>query len=121
MEKETTRETIRYNGKEYFLYELPFLGQIFMIFFMAEEYMNGNLAVTVMNVDSSGAIDTWTSATVNLGMPLPEGYAYADTNNNDWLLPLLKEHKLATMTHMTAESGFCKYPLLKWNWKQFKK
>lgn len=130
MEKEiqTSVQTIDYEGRKHVLFDLPFYGSVVKVFFVEREYQNGNFAVEVMNLvleDEDGnkldepMVELWSVATVNLGLPLLPGYAYGDTNNNSWLLPFVKKHKLASSTGMSAMSGFCTYPLLCWKPKNF--
>lgn len=71
---------------------------------------NGNLAV-LLDSPTEGPFAT---ITVNLGK-LPKGFAYVDTNNCPWAETFIKENKLGTFAGATRQSGYCIYPLYKFD------
>lgn len=74
---------------------------------------SGTLAV-IMNtmIEDDGYI----MVTVNLSSPLQQGeYAFVDTNNLSGIDSWLEENGIAEHTGITARSGFCTYPLMKFN------
>ncbi len=72
---------------------------------------NGNMAIalTCKNGEPYGML------TVNLNDVLPDGYAYVDTNNMPNAEEFIKENNLGTFAERYAYSGFCRYPLYKFN------
>ncbi len=74
-------------------------------------------------VNNRLAIELWTDEgeafahmTVNLpGAKCPEGCAYLDTNNLPGVEEFVRENDLAEMTGIFAQSGFCTYPLYRFN------
>lgn len=60
--------------------------------------------------------------TVCLGDPtLEEDYSYLDTNNCPWALDFIKTFNFGTDTGLKGASGYCTYPLIKWNMEELKK
>ena len=72
---------------------------------------NGNLAIQLWN-EEDGPL---AMLTVNLDKKLDEGYAYVDTNNCPWAESFIEENKLGEDTGKLGFSGFCCYPLYKFN------
>nr|DAO43597.1 MAG TPA: protein of unknown function (DUF4313) [Caudoviricetes sp.] len=72
---------------------------------MAENQQDGPIAtITVCLCDKS----------------LGENEAYIDTNNCPWAMDFIKEYKLGTPTGRTGRSGFCEYPVVKFDTLQLK-
>lgn len=71
---------------------------------------NGNLAVMLWS-PTEGPFAT---ITVNL-CKLPAGYAYLDTNNCPWVEGFVKRYGLAEDANASGCSGYCVYPLYKFN------
>lgn len=74
---------------------------------------NGSLAVVLMDNDTE---ETVAVITVNL----PDGFAgdeyqYVDTNNCPWAPKFLEDNKLAEPVGFSTPSGFCTYPLYKFD------
>lgn len=74
-------------------------------------YGNGNLAVILENSDGFQI----GKLTVNLGLKLDDGYAYLDTNNLPEGEVFVKEYGLAEFTGKYGRSGYCEYPLYRFN------
>lgn len=73
--------------------------------YMAENQQDGPIAtITVCLCDKS----------------LGENEAYIDTNNCPWAMDFIKEYKLGTPTGRTGRSGFCEYPVVKFDTLQLK-
>ena len=75
--------------------------------------------------NNSLAISLWCAAippepyarlTVNLpGAKPPIPYAYIDTNNCPWATEFIEKYKLGENTGMLGYSGYCSYPLYKFD------
>ena len=74
-------------------------------------YLNNNYAVRLTETDGM----PFATITVNLGDKLPDGYAYLDTNNCPWAEEFVTENDLAEFVGGYATSGFCIYPLYKFD------
>lgn len=79
-------------------------------------YHFGNaLCVEIVN-DSDGNIGRMT---VNLSDPhLKSDEGYVDTNNWPDVLDIIREYKLGNETGVWRQSGFCKYPLIRFDIKR---
>lgn len=75
---------------------------------------NSSLAIVLIDEDTH---EDFAVLTVNLNYPLGKGMAFVDTNNCDWAEQFIRNNKLGKPTGMTATSGFCTYPLYKFNLK----
>lgn len=74
-----------------------------------------NLYVGLISVDADGNREPFTDATVNVSW-LPYLEAAIDTNNNGLeMTDFLKENGLAEFTGHTLPSGFCAYPVFRFN------
>lgn len=77
-------------------------------------YRNGGSMAVTMNTQDDE--DGYAVVTVNLSHPLQRGeYAFVDTNNLSGIDDWLEENGIAEFTGITARSGFCTYPLMKFN------
>ena len=110
------RKTIKIEGKEYKVFPLDFYGEKCQLIFSAEKYADGTLAVEVYDIEEG---DLFTVATVNLRTELMDGYAFFDENNNPTLKKYLKKWGLVEDTGTRRSSGYCVYPLYKWNIEKF--
>ena len=78
--------------------------------------INGSLAVTLYGEDG----DLLGVITVNLpGGPTPPHTAFLDTNNYPWVELFLENNDIAHPTGDFAHSGYCTYPLYKFNMEKF--
>lgn len=75
------------------------------------KYYNGNLAIT-LTCDNG---EPYGTLTVNLGERLFPDTAYVDTNNMPDAERFIKENGLGEFTGKTKDSGYCTYPLYKFN------
>ena len=72
----------------------------------------GTLSVTLW--DKEG--DEFATLTVNLqDNSLAESEAYLDTNNCPWAVEFVESNKLGERTGKTKDSGFCTYPLVRFD------
>ena len=55
------------------------------------------------------------SVHIQMSPYIPRNMAYIDTNNCPWAEEFLKDNNLAEDTGTTGLSGFCEYPLYKFN------
>ena len=74
-------------------------------------YDNNNLAVELITRDR----EPFARLTVNLGPKLRRDHAFVDTNNCPWAPQFLQEHNLAKPVGAVGHSGFCDYPLYKFD------
>ena len=75
-------------------------------------YGDGSLAIEVVNAED-GPISMLTVCLDDKEMN--PNYGYLDTNNNPNGLEFIKEYNLGTPTGFYGASGYCKYPMVKWN------
>lgn len=78
------------------------------------EYYNGNLAIRMITEDD----EVFATMTVNLGEEddvLPANMAYVDTNNLPEIEDFIVKNGLGESTGETRTSGYCTYPLYKFN------
>lgn len=77
---------------------------------------NGNLAILMYTMDPEyGFLEPFATMTVNIDL-LPEGYATIDTNNlGDGIVDWLTIQGIAEPTGDYLPSGFCVYPIVKFN------
>lgn len=78
---------------------------------VAKYLNNGNTYIGLTKEDDSPYGDV----TVNLGIDLPEYFGFIDTNNNPNAESFILDNELGENTGMTMPSGFCVYPLYKFN------
>ena len=84
----------------------------------ADTYIRGG-GLAIVAFERNG--EPWSDITVNLPGYFPEyGTAFIDTNNNPWAEAFLVEHDIAEPTAYFGHSGFCSYPLYKFDMKKFK-
>ena len=73
---------------------------------------NNNLAIMLYE---KGTGESFAVLTVNLDDKLPIEYGFVDVNNCPWAEDFIKENKLGEHTKQFGYSGFCLYPLYKFN------
>lgn len=77
-------------------------------------YLNGNLAILLIDAGDDFNGEEFGTLTVNLGPVDPE-YAALDTNNLPSALDFCVENGLGTKANIMLSSGFCSYPLVKFD------
>ena len=86
--------------------------------FRTSYYNNDSLAVFLQTVEG----EPFCNLTVNLSDGVAgEEYQYVDTNNCPWALDFIKSNNLGTPTGIVGYSGFCQYPLVKFNIDKIKR
>lgn len=82
-----------------------------------EQYIYGGMAVCAYLRNG----EPWSDITVNIpGHSISDDTAFIDTNNNPWAEEFLVENGIAKPTGLTARSGYCIYPLYKFDMSKFK-
>lgn len=74
-------------------------------------YLNGNLCIRLMCKTG----EPFTTLTTNLGFKLKEDEAYVDINNNPFAEDFIKANNLGVKLNKRGRSGFCEYPLYKFD------
>lgn len=77
---------------------------------------NGNLQIQLWS-----EYEPFASLTVNLGEKLPADCAYLDTNNLRCAFDFCMIHKLGEFTGAFSQSGYCTYPLWKFDMNEVEK
>ena len=99
--------------KNYKHYELNFYGDTYKVIpFKSRYFNNDTLAVVLMTENGEPFADL----TVNIADSLAnDTMAYIDVNNNEWVEKFLKDNEIAQPTDLFGFSGFCVYPLYKFD------
>ena len=80
-----------------------------------QKYVDGGLAIVLDYFDLDyQCVMPFAKLTVNLGR-MNYGYAYVDTNNCPWAEEFIAENGLGEPTGDICCSGFCVYPLYKFD------
>lgn len=78
---------------------------------------NNNYAVRLEELDGA----PFAIITVNLPeRQLPHGYAFVDTNNYPWAEEFISKYELGEPAGIAAQSGYCVYPLYKFDTNRIK-
>lgn len=94
-------------------YEIKLHGRTYRFELHKEHYcVNGGLAIEAVDADSGEPFDV---ITVNILAGLSPDEACIDTNNCPWAPGFMKDNGIATDTGLSFPSGFCTYPLYKFN------
>lgn len=75
---------------------------------------DGSLYVALTAV-GDGYPEPYGNVTVNLGRKIPPYCAFVDTNNMPEAEDFLTDNRLASFTGLVQESGYCTYPLYRFN------
>lgn len=73
---------------------------------------NDNLAVMAIDAKTG---EPFGNFTVNTDYKLPADHAAVDVNNMAFVVHVLEETGIATLTDVTIPSGFVKYPVMKFD------
>lgn len=79
---------------------------------------NGNLALTLIDASTHEPV---ISLTVNLGEALAPDETYLDTNNFPEAEEFIEKYNLGKPAGKTQHSGYCEYPLYKFDMKKLEK
>ena len=82
-------------------------------------YTNNNLALELVCETEFGD-EPYAIITTNFGEKLLDGYAYVDTNNCKWVKDFIEQNNLGIDTKNMKQSGWCEYPLYKFNLEKIK-
>lgn len=78
--------------------------------------INDNLCIQLLYYDDEfESYMPYATLTTNLDGKLGDGCAYVDTNNCPWAIPLIEKYKLGEYCGTMKQSGFCSYPLYKFD------
>lgn len=103
-------------------YKVTTWGQEYEVYLKKNSYRDNNSLAIQMFDASDGC--PFTVLTVNLEEtswmfdPLPidkESIAFVDTNNNPWAEKFIKDNKLGEPVGIYGHSGFCSYPLYRFD------
>jgi len=99
-------------------YELEFYGEKFNLVAKTANYSDNDSLAVMLETDEG---EPFAVLTVNLSDGVAEKeYQYIDTNNNSWAEEFIKKYKLGEPTGIMGFSGFCQYPLYKFNLEALK-
>lgn len=92
-------------------------------------YENVFLQVGKYQADDSIAIQAWNQkdgpiATITVCLcdrSLGENEAYIDSNNCPWAVEFIQKYNLGKITGRTGRSGYCTYPVVRFNMEQLTK
>ena len=91
-------------------------GTEYKIKLQISSYEYGNFALCATCWDEEYKFwEPYGTFTVNLGETLPDDCAYVDTNNHPGVEDWLKDNGLAEPLAKKRQSGFCMYPLYKFD------
>lgn len=97
-------------------YKVKLYGKEYEIWLDKTEYLNNKTLAVQADCDEG----PFATITVNLGHFLQgKDYAYVDTNNCPWAEEFLTSNGLAEPTGIHHQSGWCEYPLYKFNIEKF--
>ncbi len=86
--------------------------------FFGEYCADGSMAIEIRNAEE-GAIAGITVCLNDQNLKYDEGFL--DTNNCPWAKEFVEKYKLGKDTGLRRESGYCTYPLYKWNVSEIEK
>ena len=84
------------------------------------KYQNGNLAIQMICHDEDGFEDPYAMMTKNF-RKLENNLAYVDRNNLPNILSFIVKNNLGEVMREVFASGYCVYPLVKFNLEEVKK
>ena len=84
-----------------------------------DRYVIDNSLFIAVENDEEGQIAVITKRLNNRN--LGAGMAYVDDNNCLWAAEFIKANKLGDFTHVYFKSGYCSYPLYKFDLKRIKR
>ena len=101
--------------KKELIYKSRILGEVPVTISINRYASNGCLYVGLNKRPDEYGDDYFGSITVNLPGSVPKHSAYVNVNGLSGILPFLKEYKLAKPMSVVGESGFCAYPLFRFD------
>ena len=101
---------------------VPYLGKVELLPVVDEYEILGNIAIELLEWDDDeGYWDDFATLTINPGMWLNENEAAVDVNNNPWAVDFIAENQIGEPTGEAVISGFCSYPVYRFNEEFLKK
>lgn len=99
------------------MYQVDSYGKKYDVTMEISRYQqNGGLALKMNYMDEEfGCMMPFATLTVNLGYRPDYGCAYVDTNNCPWAEDLINKNGLGVFTGKTCMSGYCEYPLYRFD------
>lgn len=82
---------------------------------VCRRYCTGTLAILLESYNGEPIATLTTNLDNGVCAANGEEYAYVDTNNNPTAEEFIKENKLGTPTLIQSPSGYCVYPLYKFD------
>ena len=95
-------------------YELNYDDETYNVRIERNKYLNDTLAISLISDDGEPFADL----TVNLMDSFAfcdDKTAFVDTNNCPWAEEFIKQNNLGTFMNQYGHSGFCRYPLYRFN------
>ena len=94
----------------------------YQVYFSLNTYVNNNtLAVSLLCDDGEYYDVPYMTISKNLGIALAPGWIYVDENNNPGITDWLVSNKLGVCSGSFGYSGYCKYPLFKFDYEELMK
>lgn len=103
-------------------YELVSYGQKYIIKLRLAKYdSNSNLAIHLYYYDDEfQSYAPYSVLTINLENLKDKTTAYIDTNNCPWAEKFIRDNKLGVSLNKSFNSGYCTYPLYKFDMERIK-
>ena len=96
-------------------------GENHSISFELANYADNDNLYVGMITHEDGYPEPWSDLTVNLGIPLPMGTAFIDTNNNPGIIGWLEANNLGKRSGRAVQSGFCTFEVFYFNMDELMK
>lgn len=78
-------------------------------------WCDGSLAIILRDAEGGPYGEPYGKLTVNLGYKLNKNCAFVDVNNMPGAIKFIEKYKLGEDTGIRERSGFCIYPMYKFN------
>lgn len=78
-------------------------------------YTNGRIYLGLIEVAEDGYPEPYADITTNIDAPAPAYCGYLDTNNLSNIEQFIVENEIGVFTGLMGSSGFCRYPLYRFN------
>ena len=104
----------REKQKEKLVYCSEYIGETEVVLYMQQYRNNGQIFLGLAHWEDGG-YEPFANITVNIDEPTPDYCGYLDTNNLSNVEKFVVAHKLGEFTGFTGRSGYCEYPLYRFN------
>lgn len=112
--KEENKKMEREKQKEKLVYCSEYIGETEVVLYMQQYRNNGQIFLGLAHWEDGG-YEPFANITVNIDEPTPDYCGYLDTNNLSNVEKFVVAHKLGEFTGFTGRSGYCEYPLYRFN------